>query len=64
MCPFHPDRTLAIGMIDAKGAGMLPEIREACNGCGACVELCPVDVIKIIPRKTYADIYKKGKEDA
>jgi ferredoxin-type protein NapG len=36
-----------------------------CNGCGACVELCPTDVIKIIPRKTYADIYgDKGKKHA
>jgi ferredoxin-type protein NapG len=59
MCPFHPDPTKAIGMVDAKGGGMLPEIREACNGCGACVELCPVDVIKIVPRKSYADIYTK-----
>lgn len=57
MCPFHPDPSKAIGMVDAKGGGLLPEIREACNGCGACVELCPVDVIKIIPRKSYADIY-------
>lgn len=61
MCPFHPDPTKAIGMVDAKGGGLLPEIREACNGCGACVELCPVDVIKIIPRKTYQEVYgKKG----
>ncbi len=63
MCPYHPDNTLAIGMVAAKGGGMLPEIREACNGCGACVELCPVDVIKIVPRKSYADIYKKGGEN-
>ncbi len=60
MCPFHPDPSKAIGMVDAKGGGLLPEIREACNGCGACVELCPTDVIKIIPRKSYADIYGKG----
>jgi ferredoxin-type protein NapG len=64
MCPFHPDPTAAIGMVDAKGGGMLPEIREACNGCGACVELCPTDVIKVIPRKTYADIYGEGKNNA
>ena len=57
MCPFHPDPTKAIGMVDAKGGGLLPEIREACNGCGACVELCPTDVIKIIPRKTYEEVY-------
>ncbi len=65
MCPFHPDPSKAIGMVDAKGGGLLPEIREACNGCGACVELCPTDVIKVIPRKTYADIYgKKGAKNA
>jgi len=62
MCPFHPDPSKAIGMVDAKGGGLLPEIREMCNGCGACVELCPTDVIKVIPRKSYADIY--GKKDA
>lgn len=59
MCPY-PEASKAIGMVDAKGGGLLPEIREACNGCGACVELCPTDVIKIIPRKSYADIYGKG----
>ncbi len=64
LCPFHPDPTAAIGMVDAKGGGLLPEIREACNGCGACVELCPVDVIKIVPRKRYTDIYTKGGTDA
>ena len=64
MCPFHPDPSAAIGMVDAKGGGLLPQIREACNGCGACVELCPVDVIKIVPRKSYADIYTKGNDHA
>ncbi len=63
MCPFHPDPSAAIGMIDAKGGGMLPEIREACNGCGACVELCPTDVIKIVPRKTYAQVYRNEGGD-
>ena len=60
MCPFHPDPTTAIGMI-SKNGGLLPEIREACNGCGACVELCPTQVLKIEPRASYADIYRKGK---
>ncbi len=63
MCPY-PDPSKAIGMVDAKGGGLLPEIREACNGCGACVELCPADVIKVIPRKSYADLYGKGKKNA
>lgn len=62
MCPFHPDNSLAIGMISLDNGGMLPEIREACNGCGACVELCPVDVIKIVPRKSYVDLYSNKNE--
>ena len=60
MCPFHPDPKVAIGMI-SKNGGLLPEIREACNGCGACVELCPTQVLKIEPRATYKDIYGKGE---
>ncbi len=56
MCPFRPDPSLAIGMIEHKG-GKLPEIREACVGCGACVELCPKSVLEVIPRATYKDIY-------
>ncbi len=64
LCPY-PEPIKAIGMVKAKGGGLLPEIREACVGCGACVELCPTDVIEIIPRKTYADIYgKKGENHA
>ncbi len=56
MCPFIPDPTLAIGMVDHK-SGKLPEIREACVGCGACVELCPTNVLEVIPRATYKEIY-------
>ena len=59
MCPFHPESKDAIGMI-SKNGGLIPEIREACNGCGACVELCPTQVLKIEPRATYEDIYGKG----
>ncbi len=60
LCPYHPDPSLAIGMV-AKNGGYIPEIREKCVGCGACVELCPTDVLKIVPRATYEDIYgKKG----
>jgi ferredoxin-type protein NapG len=44
----------------AKNGGYLPEIRQKCVGCGACVELCPTDVLKVIPRATFDDIYKKG----
>ena len=60
MCPFHPDPTKAIGMI-SKDGGLFPEIRDACNGCGACVELCPTKVLQILPRATYKDVYQKNK---
>ena len=62
MCPF-PTPTDAIGMIKKDG-GLIPEIREACVGCGVCVEMCPVDIIKIIPRERYSNIYGKGKKNA
>lgn len=62
MCPF-PTPTDAIGMIKHDG-GLIPEIREACVGCGVCVEMCPVDIIKVIPRESYANIYGKGKKNA
>jgi len=60
MCPY-PTPLDAIGMVE-KDSGFLPEIREACVGCGACVELCPANVLKIIPAETYASVYKKGKK--
>jgi len=60
LCPYHPDPSQAIAMV-AKNGGYLPEIREKCVGCGACVELCPTDVLKIVPRASYAQVYgKKG----
>ena len=58
LCPYRPDPSLAIGMVGKEG-GYIPEIREACVGCGACVELCPTDVLEIVPRATYEKIYKK-----
>ena len=60
LCPF-PNPKNAIGMIKKDG-GLIPEIREACVGCGACVELCPTNVLKIVPRASFNDIYK-GKKD-
>ena len=65
LCPFTPDPSKAIGMIDKDG-GLFPEIREACVGCGACVELCPTKVLQILPGASYADVYqkKKGTENA
>lgn len=62
MCPFIPDPKLAIGMVK-KGEGLIPEIREACVGCGVCVELCPTQVLNIIPREDYASVYKKGDKN-
>ncbi|NPA74374.1 MAG: 4Fe-4S dicluster domain-containing protein, partial [Epsilonproteobacteria bacterium] len=59
MCPF-PNPDSAIGMVSYK-QGKLPEIREACVGCGVCVELCPTNVIEIVPRATYKDIYGGNK---
>ncbi len=61
MCPY-PTPIDAIGMVKS-GKGHIPEIREACVGCGACVELCPVEILKVIPRETYNNIYKKGKKN-
>jgi ferredoxin-type protein NapG len=60
LCPFQPDPSLAIGMV-SKDGGLFPEIREACIGCGACVELCPTKVLQILPGASYADVYQKNK---
>ncbi|KYJ86136.1 4Fe-4S dicluster domain-containing protein [Sulfurovum riftiae] len=60
LCPYEPDPSQAIGMI-AKDGGLFPEIREACIGCGACVELCPTKVLQILPYATYAEVYEKNK---
>ncbi len=57
LCPY-PEKEEAIGMV-AKGGGFVPEIRQKCVGCGACVELCPTDVLKIVPRATWEEVYKK-----
>jgi ferredoxin-type protein NapG len=61
LCPFEPDPSQAIGMI-SKNGGLFPQIREACVGCGACVELCPTKVLQIVPYATYAGIYEKRGE--
>jgi len=63
MCPYTPNPSLAIGMVKKDG-GLIPEIRSACVGCGVCVELCPTQVLNIVPRATYEEVYKKGKSNA
>jgi ferredoxin-type protein NapG len=60
LCPFHPNPADAIGMV-SKNGGLIPEIRDACVGCGVCVELCPTQVLQIKPRATYKDIYGENK---
>lgn len=60
LCPYTPDPDKAIGMV-AKNGGLFPEIRDACVGCGACVELCPTKVLQILPHATYAEVYQKNK---
>jgi ferredoxin-type protein NapG len=60
LCPYQPDPSQAIGMVSRNG-GLFPEIREACIGCGACVELCPTKVLQILPYATYAEVYEKNK---
>jgi ferredoxin-type protein NapG len=52
-CPY-PDRDAAITLNED-----FPEFHERCVGCGVCQELCPTQVIEIIPRKTYQDVYQK-----
>jgi len=60
LCPFTPNPSAAIGMISKEG-GLFPEIRDACVGCGACVELCPTKVLQILPYASYTDVYEKKK---
>ncbi len=34
-----------------------PQIGRKCVGCGACAEVCPESIIKILPRKSWEDAY-------
>ena len=52
MCPL-PNAFNAIGLEVNEKGGKKPVIKEACVGCGVCVELCPTQVLKIVPRKKY-----------
>lgn len=63
MCPL-PNKEQAIGMKERSDGTFEPEIKEACVGCGACVELCPTNVLRIEPRLTYEDYYIKGERHA
>ncbi len=56
LCPL-PNKEEAIVMVASKEGGMIPQILEACVGCGVCVEVCPTAVLEIQPRLHYADLY-------
>lgn len=53
LCPY-PDRDAAITLVEN-----IPEFHEQCVGCAVCQELCPTQVIEIVPRKTWQDVYRK-----
>ena len=63
MCPL-PNAIEAIEMVDNSKGGKIPIIKEACVGCGVCVEICPEQVLAIKPRLNYEEYYIKGKRDA
>lgn len=46
-CPY-PESQKAIRLIKNDN-GLMPEILSECVGCGVCVELCPENVIEILP---------------
>ena len=56
LCPY-PQPLDAIAMIKANEY-FAPQIRSACVGCGACAELCPSKIIKIVPGLDFQSIYK------
>ncbi|MBO5658430.1 MAG: 4Fe-4S dicluster domain-containing protein [Duodenibacillus sp.] len=55
VCPV-PERDGAIRLVDGK-----PEIGSKCVGCGACVEVCPDNLIEVRVRQSYEDVYAKDK---
>lgn len=56
LCPY-PNKQEAIDMINQDGK-VFPVIKQKCVGCGVCSEICPKDVINIIPNQTYEAVYK------
>lgn len=54
LCPVGD---AAISMAKSDGRN-LPEFKRGCVGCGACAEVCPVQIIDIAPNRSYDEIYK------
>ncbi|MEA3490247.1 MAG: 4Fe-4S binding protein [Candidatus Omnitrophota bacterium] len=47
-----PTLTQSSGWVDAKRGIMIAKVDTGkCTGCGACVDICPVDAIKIEDNK-------------
>lgn len=59
MCPF-PEKENAIVMAQDEHGRWLPQVKDACVGCGVCEELCPSKEpsIVIVPRASYSKFYK------
>lgn len=56
LCP-HPNKQEAI-LMSLKDGKNFPLIKQECVGCGVCAEVCPQNIITIIPNQTYESIYK------
>lgn len=49
LCPY-PNQEEAIALVKEK-SGKKPVIKQECVGCGVCVELCPTNVLAILPNE-------------
>ena len=57
LCPIGES---AIVMSISKDGKNLPEFKDKCVGCGVCAEVCPIQIISIIPNKKFSEIYKES----